>query len=166
MRHISSAPGCLGHRRADSRIAGTCIPPATGIVTNTHDMRRQSRTEVETGAKSGGRARRSYLPNTTYSGLVKQPDKQELASFWRETRSASKNDGLVSAADSNFGRSSDRHGSFFISLEGKTALDGQFAYSLRSTEDTSRMALRSFRGAAWLTPLFFDVFPFGLTAGQ
>src|SRR5439155_20384058 len=86
MRHISSAPGCLGHRRADSRIAGTCIPPATGIVTNTHDMRRQSRTEVETGAKSGGRARRSYLPNTTYSGLVKQPDKQELASFWRETK--------------------------------------------------------------------------------
>src|SRR5438876_12292277 len=81
MRHISSAPGCLGHRRADSRIAGTCIPPATGIVTNTHDMRRQSRTEVETGAKSGGRARRSYLPNTTYSGLVKQPDKHELASY-------------------------------------------------------------------------------------
>src|SRR5437773_2241920 len=79
MRHISSAPGCLGHRRADSRIAGTYIPPATGIVTNTHDMRRQSRTEVETGAKSGGRARRSYLPNTTYSGLVKQPDKHELA---------------------------------------------------------------------------------------
>src|SRR5437879_13066628 len=91
---------------------------------------------------------------------------ENLASFWRETRSASKNDGLVSAADSNFGRSSDRHGSFFISLEGKTALDGQFGYSLRSTEDTSRMELRSFRGAAWLTPLFFDVFPFGLTAGQ
>src|SRR5437870_11990940 len=99
MRHISSAPGCLGHRRADSRIAGTCIPPATGIVTNTHDMRRQSRTEVETGAKSGGRARRSYLPNTTYSGLVKQPDKQEPALAYRVVSPGHYLFGAASSAD-------------------------------------------------------------------